>query len=143
MPIPYGSAEQLVRKMSKMLKYPGEWDALETAMIRALAEAARDEAHADSLVTRLMARQLYAPAPCEITELAVTDSDRSRHDAPSPYDQPGEHGGSLTDGMTLEDVQRWQALAARTKHKATRDVALGMIADFYKRHPELAPPQAG
>lgn len=139
MPIARDLAEELIRRLKGMPNYPGEWTPLEEQMILTLAESARDKAHAETLVTRLMTSQRFAPMPCDIRELAVADADRSRIDAPSPYDEPGYSDGSLTDSMTLDDVARWQALAARTKHKATKDVALGMIADFYRRHPELAP----
>ena len=142
MPIPNATAEKLIRTLKDMPKYPGKWTALERQMILTLAESARDRQHAESLIARLLANYRYAPMPCGIRELAAADADPARREkTPSPYDQPGYADGSLTDGMTLEDVARWQALAARTKHPATRKVALDTIADFYRRHPHLAPPR--
>lgn len=140
MPIPGELAEELIRRLSRMPNYPGEWTPLEEQMILTLAESARDPQHAENLIARLLSHYRYAPMPCDIRELAVADADPARQEkTPSPYDQPGYSQGSLTDGMTPDDLMRWQNLAASTKNKATRQVALDLIADFYRRHPHLAP----
>ena len=144
MPIPADLAEELIRRLNGMLRYPGEWTPIEEQMIQTLAESARDRQHAESLVARFLANYRYAPMPCDIREMAVADADPTRRDhTPSPYDQPGYSDGSLTDGMTIEDIARWQKLAERTKHPATRKVALDTVADFYRRHPHLTPKMNG
>ena len=132
-------AEQL-RRFAHYPQFPKTQEELDE-LLRAFEETCDNERQVRELADYLVRTLKFAPKAADIHEAAerVAEQQRFTGTSPSPYDEPGYADGSLTDGMTLADLRRWQALAERTKHKATRTVALGLIADFYRRHPHLAP----
>ena len=127
-----------IRQFREHPRFPKERAAID-ALVEAFEVACESEDVMNQIARHLVRTLQFAPVPANIFQAAELLAQQRQHrGAPSPYDQPGDHVGSLTDGMTASDLARWKAAAESGSRQAIRDVAKGILDEYYRRHPQEA-----
>jgi hypothetical protein len=138
------TSEKFIKSQLKMFvehpRFPDEFG--QKLLVRAFEEACETDEDVRAIAEHLLRISEFAPLPANVYKAAehLAQQRAALQDSPSPYARPGEHDGSLVDGMTEEDIMRWNEIAARPGdrpwQKANRELAKGILQTFYERHPE-------
>ena len=103
-------------------------EAGQLVLIRAFSKACETDEQVRSVADHLENTVHFSPLPADIHEAAEAVANRNRYQStPTFHDTPGEFYGTLTDGMSEADAERWKQIAENGKTKHSRAVAKAMV----------------